>query len=131
MAISSDELRQCGKLDDVRVLLSREFKAGNYEDVYDAIQLYYAIAERNKSFARKRLFDTLAPFVSNHIVAPRLGHRDIMDWEAQFPDLLQNIGEAREESWSVFLLDRATWRREGLRNAIEVIIRTVDQFNAS
>ncbi len=131
MAISSDELRQCKKLDDVRVLLGREFKAGNYEDVYDAIQLYYTIADVNKSFARKRLFDTLVPFTSNYIVAPKLGHRDMMDWEAQFPELLQDLGEAREESWSVFLLDRATWRREGLRNAIGVIIRTVDQFNAS
>jgi hypothetical protein len=59
MAITDDDLRKCISAGDVRPLLRAEFRAGNYEDVYDAIQRYYNIAEINRAQARSNLFRQL------------------------------------------------------------------------
>ncbi len=124
--VNDDTLRGCKTTADVKPYLRELFQAGAYEDVYDAIQRFCEFATINRSQIRQNLFQDLVPLTSNYVIPKRLGARDMLDWEQTFPDLLQRAtGEEREETWRAFLLDRATFRRDGLRSAIERIVETL------
>jgi len=68
------------------------------------------------------------PFTSNYFIPSRLGTGDMMDWETAFPDLLERLGHPREDRWQDFLLERATFRRQGLREALDVVAATLNAF---
>lgn len=128
MAIGDDVIRACKTMTDIQSALRDEFRAGKYEDVFDGIQRFHALATANRGQARRRLFDYVVAFTSNYVVAPAIGGGDFLDWETAFPELLERLRHPREESWRDFLLDRATFRREGLREAIEIILATCTEF---
>jgi hypothetical protein len=130
MPIDLEKLRECTNTADARTLLRVAFRESDYEGVYDGIVAMVEAATVNRSQVKSRLFSFLAPFASNFVIAKKLGAAPMEEWEDAFPDLLQAVGVAREDTWSEFLLDRATFRREGLREALSIIERTITRFLA-
>lgn len=126
--ISDEVIRSCTNPADFAVHLREVFTSGDYEGVYDSINRFFELATANRSWARQRLWNNVVAFTSNYVIPKELRDRDPLRWAAKFPDLLEQVGELREDEWQTFLLDRATFKREGLRNAIEIIRRTIAQF---
>lgn len=104
--------------------VSEMFQAGEFEAVYDTIQRFVELATINRSQIRRALYDYLIPLTSNYVIAPMIGGGDILSWEQEFPNRAHALGQ-REETWREMLIDRATFRRDGLRSAIEFIRRTL------
>lgn len=123
--IDDETLQRCTSTDELRPLLLEAFVARNFDDVMDASDRYCALATAHRPQVRQRLHHYVVELTGAYVIAPRLGDRRISEWEDAFPEL---VGEDAPRTWQAFLLDRATFRREGLANAIALLERAVDEL---